>query len=187
MSPIYGARHQDLLIDWPSVVMWLWLWDGMPRRRVKWWRVGELSGRGVNYESRLRRISAHCSEFEIRVKLRFVLGRNCRIERVYMTRTNEASCYIESLGRQKLSGWTIGRSHWVFCVVGCYTGHWGDCLVGGFNQESYSEWVVLVNGDKKWWTVHKLQPPHAPQDCSWSVYPDKDGGRHGAWALRILG
>jgi hypothetical protein len=21
-----GARHQDLLTDWPSVVMWLWLW-----------------------------------------------------------------------------------------------------------------------------------------------------------------
>jgi hypothetical protein len=21
-----GARHQDLLIDWPSVAMWLWLW-----------------------------------------------------------------------------------------------------------------------------------------------------------------
>jgi hypothetical protein len=21
-----GVRHQDLLIDWPSVVMWLWLW-----------------------------------------------------------------------------------------------------------------------------------------------------------------
>jgi hypothetical protein len=21
-----GARHQDLLSDWPSVVMWLWLW-----------------------------------------------------------------------------------------------------------------------------------------------------------------
>jgi hypothetical protein len=21
-----GARHQDLLIDWPSVTMWLWLW-----------------------------------------------------------------------------------------------------------------------------------------------------------------
>jgi hypothetical protein len=26
-SSIYnGARHQDLLIDWPSVAMWLWLW-----------------------------------------------------------------------------------------------------------------------------------------------------------------
>jgi hypothetical protein len=21
-----GARHQDLLIDWPSVAIWLWLW-----------------------------------------------------------------------------------------------------------------------------------------------------------------
>jgi hypothetical protein len=21
-----GTRHQDLLIDWPSVAMWLWLW-----------------------------------------------------------------------------------------------------------------------------------------------------------------
>jgi hypothetical protein len=21
-----GARHQDLVIDWPSVAMWLWLW-----------------------------------------------------------------------------------------------------------------------------------------------------------------
>jgi hypothetical protein len=21
-----GARHQDLLIDWPSFAMWLWLW-----------------------------------------------------------------------------------------------------------------------------------------------------------------
>jgi hypothetical protein len=21
-----GARHQDLVTDWPSVAMWLWLW-----------------------------------------------------------------------------------------------------------------------------------------------------------------
>jgi hypothetical protein len=25
-----GARHQDLLTDWPSVAMWLWLWLWLP-------------------------------------------------------------------------------------------------------------------------------------------------------------
>jgi hypothetical protein len=31
-----GARHQDLLIDWPSVAMWLWL-------RLWLWLVGEIT------------------------------------------------------------------------------------------------------------------------------------------------
>jgi hypothetical protein len=37
-----GARHQDLLIDWPSVAMWLWLW----RLRESFSRIGSCSGDG---------------------------------------------------------------------------------------------------------------------------------------------
>jgi hypothetical protein len=31
-----GARHQDLLIDWPSIGMWLWLWLDMGCWLVNW-------------------------------------------------------------------------------------------------------------------------------------------------------
>jgi hypothetical protein len=32
-----GARHQDLLTDWPSVAMWLWLWQ-LSQLKIKLWR-----------------------------------------------------------------------------------------------------------------------------------------------------
>jgi hypothetical protein len=31
-----GARHQDLLIDWPSVAIWLWFWN------IQWVSVGDI-------------------------------------------------------------------------------------------------------------------------------------------------
>jgi hypothetical protein len=33
-----GARHQDLLADWPSVAMWLWLWIEFTQSVREWVR-----------------------------------------------------------------------------------------------------------------------------------------------------
>jgi hypothetical protein len=48
----YGARHQDLLIDWPSVAMWLWLWL---------WRIVQLEGsRHVEWTWAREQKNTHC-------------------------------------------------------------------------------------------------------------------------------
>jgi hypothetical protein len=51
-----GARHQDLLTDWPSVAMWLWLW---PRQLVTGSLLSELKP-GVRRNTRGLRVKTYC-------------------------------------------------------------------------------------------------------------------------------